>query len=209
MIGVRATSELKKPDTRPTRRVPPVVAIAASAGGIQALTVLLDALSPSFPACVLIAMHLSPHHPSQLAQILARSTSVPVVDATEGTAPEAAHVYLAPTNRHLLLGTDGRLHLSGADAVHFARPAADVLFLSVAEVSMHDAIGVVLSGTGKDGTDGVRHIKSAGGFTIAQDEGTSGFFGMPGSAIQSGAVDRVLPIEQIAALLRALTGENS
>jgi two-component system, chemotaxis family, protein-glutamate methylesterase/glutaminase len=194
-----------EPVSNPTS--PPVVAVAASAGGIQALSTLLDALTPTFPATVLIVLHLSPRHPSQLAQVLGRHTQVAVDDACDGQVPEPGHVYLAPADQHLLLGEDGRLHLSSGEAVHFSRPAADVLFRSVAAVAGHNAIGVVLSGTGVDGTDGVRHIKDAGGFTIAQDEGTSGFWGMPGSAIQSGAVDRVLPIGQIAALLRSLTGD--
>lgn len=205
---MRTVAQTMKPHEPLTQGLPPVVAIAASAGGIQALEVLLDALSPTFPGTVLIVMHLSPRHASQLAQVLGRCTTAPVIDAVDGVRPQPGHVYLAPSDHHLLLGVDGRLHLSTGEAVHFARPAADVLFQSVAEAAGHNAIGVVLSGTGMDGTDGVRRIKQAGGFTIAQDESTSGFFGMPGSAIQSGAVDRVLPIGQIASLLRSLTGDT-
>ncbi len=204
---MRAGAELKPAKEPSPRSVPPVVAVAASAGGIEALSVLLDALDPAFPATILIVMHVSPDHPSRLAQVLGRHASIPVADAVEGEVPQAAHAYLAPPDHHLLLGPDGHLHLSTADAVHFARPAADVLFRSVAGVARHNAIGVVLSGTGSDGTDGVREIKEAGGFTIAQDESTASFWGMPGSAVHSGAIDRMLPIGQIAGLLRSLAGE--
>jgi two-component system chemotaxis response regulator CheB len=204
---VRTEPAVTRSEQRSAQAVLPVVAIAASAGGIQALTVVLDALTPSFPAAVLVVLHISPRHPSQLASVLQRHASVPVADAADLERPVPGHVYLAPADRHLLLGADGRLHLSRADAVHFARPAADVLFDSVAEAAGHNAIGVVLSGTGRDGALGARHIKEAGGFTIAQDEDTAGFWGMPGSAVMSGAVDRVLPIGQIAALLRSLAGD--
>jgi two-component system, chemotaxis family, protein-glutamate methylesterase/glutaminase len=206
---VDATAEKKRAHTRAAPAVPPIVAIAASAGGIQALSVLLDTLQPSFPAAVLVVLHISPRHPSQLPTVLGRHTQIEVENARDGEVPRPGHAYLAPADRHLLLGRDGRLQLSSSAPVNFARPAADVLFESVAAAAGHNAIGVVLSGTGKDGTDGIGHIKRAGGFTIAQDEGTSGFWGMPGSAIQSGAIDRVLPIDQIAALLRSLAGRSS
>ena len=207
--GARAEVRDRKASRRSRPMVPPVVAVAASAGGIPALQVLLKALTPSFPAAILVVMHLSPNHESHLAAVLRHQSSIDVLDAADGMALLPAHAYLATANRHLLLGADGCLHLSSAEAVHFTRPAADVLFQSVARVAGHNAIGVVLSGTGTDGTDGVRHIKEAGGFTIAQDEETSAFWGMPGSAIQSGAVDRVLPIGQIGALLRSLTGDEA
>lgn len=206
---MRAEPGLEDAQPSTPSALPPVVAVAASAGGIQALTVLLEALRSGFPATVLVVLHLSPKHPSQLAAVLSRHTTVPVTDALDGVHPEPGHVYLAPADQHLLLGADRRLHLSRGEPVHFARPAADVLFGSVATVCGHNAIGVVLSGTGRDGTAGSRQIKEAGGFTIAQDERSSGFFGMPGSAIQSGAVDRVLPIGQIASLLSALTNDRS
>jgi two-component system, chemotaxis family, protein-glutamate methylesterase/glutaminase len=181
-----------------------VVALAASAGGLQALTRVLSGLTGSFPAAVLIVQHLDPRHRSLLAEILGRRTSLKVKQAEEGDRLSPGVAHAAPPNRHLLANADGTLSLSQSELVHFVRPSADLLFESVAASYKDRAIAVVLSGSGVDGSLGVRAIKKMGGTVIVQDEPTAQFFGMPGAAIEAAAVDLVLPIDEIARALMTL-----
>ncbi|MHB1135149.1 MAG: chemotaxis protein CheB [Chloroflexota bacterium] len=186
-----------------------VVAVAASAGGLNALTTVLSALPASFPAAVLVVQHVDPRHRSLMATILGRRTALVVKEAEAGDTLRAGTVFIAPPDYHLLLDRDGTLSLSHSELVHFVRPSADLLFESVAASYQDRAIAVVLTGTGSDGSMGVQAIKKMGGTVIAQDEATAQFFGMPGAAIGSGSVDFVLPLEEIASSLISLvrTGE--
>ena len=139
-----------------------------------------------------------------MADILSRRTPLRVKQAEEGEQVGLATVYIAPPNRHLLVNPDGTLSLTQSKLVHFLRPSADLLFESVAASYGERAIAVVLTGTGSDGAMGVQAIKKMGGTVIAQDEATAEFFGMPGAAIQSGSVDFVLPLDEIAIALVTL-----
>ncbi len=187
-----------------------VVALAASAGGLQALTRVLEGLPGDFGAATVIVQHLDPRHRSLIADIFGRRTSLKVKEAEEGDHLSAGMVYTAPPNRHLLVNPDGSLSLSQSELVHFVRPSADLLFESVAASYKDRAIAVVLSGTGADGSMGVRAIKKMGGTIIVQDQQTSAFFGMPGAAIEAGAVDFVLPIDEIPqALVTLVEGHSS
>lgn len=181
------------------------VALAASAGGIHALLNILSSLPRDFAAPVLVVQHLSPQHPSWLAEILGRRSALPVVQARGGERLEAGTVYVAPPNHHLRVEADGCLALSDVAPVQHVRPSADVLFASLAEVWEDGAIAVVLSGTGHDGAEGVCAVKEHGGTVIAQDQTSAQFFGMPEAAFQTGVVDRVLPLEGIAPALMELT----
>jgi len=181
-----------------------IVAVAASAGGLQALRQLVAELPPDFPAAVLVVQHLDPRHRSLMAEILGRATHLKVKQAEEGEAVRASTVYIAAPNRHLLVGPDGTLSLSDMELVHFLRPSADLMFESVAGSYRDRAIAVVLTGTGTDGAMGVRAVKKVGGTVIAQDEATAEFFGMPGAAAQTGSVDIVLPLSEIASALVSL-----
>lgn len=136
-----------------------------------------------------------------MAELLGRRTNLRVKQAQDGDYLTPSTVYVAPPDRHLLLNPDGSLSLSQSELVHFVRPSADLLFESVAASYRNRAIAVVLTGTGSDGTMGVQAIKKMGGVVIAQDEGTSDFFGMPGAAIQTGNVDYILPLDDIAPTL--------
>jgi two-component system chemotaxis response regulator CheB len=178
-----------------------VVAIAASAGGLAALTCLLSGLPATFEAAVLIVQHLYPHSESHLAEILARRTRLRVIQARSGDRLQPGTVYVAPPNWHLRIDSDGAVLLSQEDRVHFVRPSADVLFESVAEQYGSRATAVVLSGSGQDGADGVCSVKRAGGTVIAQDKSTSEHFGMPGASIRTGKVDHILPLDEIAPCL--------
>jgi two-component system chemotaxis response regulator CheB len=136
-----------------------------------------------------------------MAEILGRRTHLRVKQAQDGDYLAHATVYVAPPDRHLLVNPDGSLSLSQSELVHFVRPSADLLFESVAASYKERAIAVVLTGTGSDGAMGVKAIKKMGGVVIAQDAGSSDFFGMPGAAIQTGSVDFILPLSEIPSTL--------
>jgi two-component system, chemotaxis family, protein-glutamate methylesterase/glutaminase len=181
-----------------------VVALAASAGGLKALSHVLSALPPDFPAAVVVVQHLDPRHRSLMADILSRRTPLKVKQAEEGDVLNPATIYIAPPNRHLLVNPDGTLSLSQSELVHFVRPSADLLFESVAASYKDRTIAVVLTGTGSDGAMGVQGIKKMGGTVIVQDEKTSEFFGMPAAAIQTGNADFILLLDEIASALVTL-----
>ncbi|MBI2950495.1 chemotaxis protein CheB [bacterium] len=181
-----------------------VVAVAASAGGLKALSLVFSMLPPDFPAAVVVVQHLDPRHRSLMADILSRRTPLQVKQAAEGDRLSPGTVYIAPPDRHLLVNPDGSLSLSQSELVHFLRPSADLLFESVAASYKERSIAVVLTGSGSDGTMGVQAVKKMNGTVIAQDEKTSEFFGMPNAAIQTGQVDFVLPVEEVAFALVSL-----
>ena len=181
-----------------------IVALAASAGGLTALSHVLSALPDGFPATIVVVQHLDPRHRSLMADILSRRTPLKVKQAEEGERLNLATVYIAPPNRHLLVNRDQTLSLSQSELVHFVRPSADLLFESVAASFKDRAIAVVLSGTGSDGSRGVKAIKKMGGTVIAQDESSSEYFGMPEAAAKS--ADFVLGLKEIApALVNLIT----
>jgi len=181
-----------------------IIALAASAGGLKALSHVLAALPAAFPASIVVVQHLDPRHRSLMADILSRRTALQVKQAEDGGRLTPGMAYIAPPNRHLLVNPDGTLSLSQSELVHFVRPSADLLFESVAASFKDRVIAVVLSGTGSDGSMGVRAIKKMGGTVVVQDEKSSEFFGMPGAAVQTGCVDFVLPLDEIAPALVTL-----
>lgn len=178
----------------------PVIAMAASLGGLKALSVILGGLPADFPAAVAIVMHLSPDHKSVLAEILHKRTGLVVKEAQTGDVLCPSRVFIAPPNHHLSVSANRRLKLSSSEAVkiHFARPSAEPLFASVAADFKKNAIAVVLTGGDGDGSFGLRIIKDRGGTVIAQDRPTSEDFSMPRTAIETGDVDFILPLEEIA-----------
>jgi two-component system, chemotaxis family, protein-glutamate methylesterase/glutaminase len=185
-----------------------LVAVAASAGGLKAISEVLDGLPPNFPAAIAIVQHLDPRHRSLMADILSRRTRLQVKEAREQDRLSPGTVYIAPPNRHLLVNPDGSLSLTQSELVHFVRPSADLLFDSVAATYKERAIAVVLTGTGNDGVMGVQAIAKMGGTVIAQDEESSEFFGMPNAAIQTACVDFILPLAEIASALISLVVQN-
>jgi two-component system, chemotaxis family, protein-glutamate methylesterase/glutaminase len=175
-----------------------VVALAASAGGLTAIRLILESLPSDFPAAIVAVQHLDPRHRSLLAGILARHTLLRVKEAEEGDRITGGTVYIAPPDHHLLLNANGSLSLTQTELVHFLRPSADLLFESVAASFKERAIAVVLTGSGSDGSMGIQAIKKMGGTVIVQDEKTSEFAGMPAGAIATGCADFVLPLDEIA-----------
>lgn len=183
-----------------------VIAIAASAGGLAALSFLLSRLPKDLPACTLVVQHLDPRHRSLMSDILGKKTQLQVEEADEGKPIGPGKVYIAKPDYHMLVNPDGAIELTRTELVHFVRPSADLLFESVAAVYRDRCIAVVLTGSGTDGSMGIRAVKSTGGTVIAQDEASSEFFGMPQAAIASGSVDFILPLEEIPeALVKLVT----
>lgn len=181
-----------------------LVVVASSAGGVQALTTLIEALPADFRLPIVVVQHVDPRHRSLLVQILSRHSRLPVTRADEGTPLANGNVYIAPPGSHVLVNADRTLSLSQAELVHFVRPSADLLFESAAAAYADRLIAVVLTGTGKDGANGVRAVKKMGGTVLAQDQDSSDYFGMPGAAIATGSVDFVLSLDEIPTALRTL-----
>jgi two-component system CheB/CheR fusion protein len=196
-----AGADLSPPSGEGEGRRPrfPVVGIGVSAGGIEALTEFLPALSADSGAVFVVVSHLDPEHKSALSEILAGMSPMPVREVEDGMTVEPNHVYVMPPNRDMVIAK-GTLHL--IPRVETAGPhlPVDRFLRSLAEDCKGQAIGVILSGTGPDGTRGLLAIKEEGGITFAQNE-TARYGGMPGSAIATGCVDFVLPPAQIAAEL--------
>ena len=198
--------DILSPEIRDEPFTLPVIGIAASAGGLAALSTLIGALRPDLNAAILILQHLSPDYPSHLADILGRRTRLEVKEAARHDRLRQGVILTAPPGLHLLISPEGIVSFSHRPPVNHVRPAADRLFESIAESFGPRSIAVVLTGTGRDGAKGAQIVKRVGGIVIVQDEATSEFFGMPGAAIKAGLVDRILPLEDIAPALEALTG---
>jgi two-component system chemotaxis response regulator CheB len=182
----------------------PIVSIAASVGGIEAVSIVLASLPATFPGAILLVLHLSASAGGLLAPILAKRTRMRVVEARGGVALRVGTVYTAPPSRHLLIGPELRVLLSDSPPVHHSRPSADPLFESAAAQCGSLAIGVVLTGRDSDGSAGSLAIRAAGGTVIAQDPESAECPEMPLHAIQTGAVDFVLRLEEMGAMLERL-----
>ncbi len=182
----------------------PIVGIGASAGGLEAMTQLLKPLRVDSGLALVLVQHLDPTHESALTSILARCTALPVSEARHNMRLAPNHVYVIPPNK--LMGiSGGKLKLSPrGDTV--SQSAVDHFLNTLAEEEGRRAIGVVLSGNGSDGTQGLLAVKAAGGITFAQEERTAKYPAMPGNAITAGCVDFVLPPEGIASELARLAG---
>jgi two-component system CheB/CheR fusion protein len=175
----------------------PVAGVGASAGGLEAFTALLHHLPPNTGIAFVLVQHLDPKHESILAEILARETSMPVHEAREAIAVRPNEVYVIPSDRDMII-QNGKLNLVKRMQTHNLHMPIDYFFRSLAEDQKSNAIGIILSGTGTDGTLGLRAIKAESGLTFAQDEKSARYDGMPRSAITAGVVDFVMPPEAIA-----------
>jgi two-component system chemotaxis response regulator CheB len=174
-----------------------LIVVGASAGGVQTLQRLVADLPPELPASVLIVLHLMSSGTSVLDSILERAGDLPVSRAVDGEPLERGHAYVAPPDRHLLVRGD-RIHLSNGPRENGHRPAVDPLFRSAARAYGPRVVGVVLSGTLDDGTDGLRLIKERGGATVCQDPDDAAYADMPRNAIEFVHPDRVVPLAQLA-----------
>ena len=193
-----------KPDSRavkaPAAISMPIAGIGASAGGVEALGLFFDAMPADSGAAFVVVLHLDPTRESQMASVLASHTAMPVVQVKDGMRVDPGHVYVIAPDKDLKL-RGGALHLSEPAESRGHRHPVDVLFRSLAADQGERAIAIVLSGTGANGTDGLREVKAAGGLILIQDPVTAKFDGMPRSAIAAGMADHILAPEAMPDVL--------
>jgi two-component system CheB/CheR fusion protein len=175
----------------------PIVGIGASAGGLEAFSELLGHLPEKTGMAFVLVQHLDPKHGSSLQEILARTTKIPVTEITHGVIVQPDHAYVIPANTNLTI-KNGMLHLGSRVLTRGQHMPIDNFFRSLAESAGQQAIGIILSGTASDGTEGCRAIKAAGGITFAQDEESAKFGDMPRNAVNAGSVDFILSPKDIA-----------
>ncbi|HCJ66784.1 MAG TPA: hypothetical protein DHV62_05515 [Elusimicrobia bacterium] len=175
------------------------VAFAGSTGGPQAIRSILNSISPEFPLPIGIVQHLPEGFVKDFVDWLNSESWIKVKEAEDGEPLKADIAYLAPAGKHMLIGENKKIKLEtqSSKSNYFVCPSADIFFSSVAKVYGSEAIGVILSGMGNDGKEGLKAIKDAGGKTISQDEKSSLIFGMPKAAIDFGAVNKILPLDSI------------
>lgn len=182
----------------------PVVGIGASAGGLEAFKKLISAITENSGVAYILVQHLEPSHESLLVEILQKVSHIPVQEITNNIQVKPDNIYVIPSNK-LLTANDGRLELSPRGPKGEKNMPIDVFFTSLAEVHQDHSIGVVLTGTGMDGTLGLKAIKDHGGFTIVQEPQSAAFATMPQSAIDAAVVDFILTPEEIAVQLSKLS----
>ena len=203
-VAPAETSELRPGGIR-------AIAIGASTGGPRAFSDLLPSLCAQVELPILIVQHMPPGFTASLAESLARRTNRRVVEATNGMRVESSHVYIAPGGQHLVVRgarTGVELGLNDQPAENGCRPSADVLFRSAATVFGSALAAIILTGMGRDGTAGLGAVKRAGGYVFAQDEASSVVWGMPGSAVEAGVTNEVLPLDQMAASVAEFIHKN-
>lgn len=168
------------------------------------LTHIVAALPRDFPAAIIVLQHTTPGFRTQLPEMLAGKSRLPAKIAEEGDMLQPGQIFVAPSGRHLLVRCSGVLALTDSERVSFARPAADLLLISVAIEFRERAMAVVVSGYGQDAAVGMRAVKGAGGCTIAEER-VNCPRGMPEAAIETGCIDLILPADKIGKALIALT----
>lgn len=181
-----------------------IVAIGASTGGPQALQMILSQLPVGFPAPVVIVQHMAPGFIEGFVEWLGQSSGLPVHVASHGEHLRPGSIYVAPDGSHMGVAAGDRLILNGKEAENGLRPSVSYLFRSLAEVYGQNAVGVLLTGMGKDGAEELKLMKEKGAVTVVQDEESCVVAGMPGEALKLGAATYVLPPEKIADALAAL-----
>jgi two-component system chemotaxis response regulator CheB len=184
-----------------------VVAIGASAGGVEALRALAGGLPPDYPGAVLMVLHVPRDGPTALPAIISRSGPLPAELAVDGEELRRGRIYVAPNDRHLLV-IDGHLRLSRGPTENGHRPAIDPLFRSVARFCTARAIGVVLSGARDDGAAGLAMIAAHGGTTVVQDPADALYPSMPRAAIEHVRPDHLVPAAKLGGLLGEITGRD-
>jgi two-component system chemotaxis response regulator CheB len=188
---------------------PSIMGIAASTGGPPALAKVLGALPPDFPLPILLVQHMGAPFLEGFASWLNGLVPLEVRLAQDQEIPKPGQVYVAPGDRHLLLSSAGTLKLSAEPPLGNQRPSATVLFQSMARSLGRRGLGVILTGMGEDGAQGLVELRQAGGYTVAEDESTAVVYGMPAAAVRMGGVNVSLPLDLIAPrILRLARGES-
>ena len=181
-----------------------VVAIGASAGGIDALFTMLKDLPAPYPVPVVTVLHLPEGHESQLAEVFGRRLNRPVQEAQAHAPIEPGVFYFAPPGYHLLVDNDRTFSLSCDPPVFYSRPSIDVLLESVADAYGERAVAIVLTGANSDGAQGLLRVKQAGGLALVQDPAEAAYPAMPQAAIDAAGPDYVLPLQALRTVLQRL-----
>lgn len=204
VVDYKMATEVK-PSPEHAGKLDSIVSIASSTGGPPALETVFSGLTADLPAAYLLVQHLPPGFSDSLGRRISRVTDISIVEATDGMRVDPGFAYLAPHGAHMTVygvtGANPRLALDHGDPVNGVRPAADPMMRTVAEAWPHN-VGVILTGMGRDGVEGLSAIRAKGGTTIVQDESTSVVWGMPGAAVNAGVADRVIPIQRVAMEIR-------
>ncbi|MBT5471621.1 MAG: chemotaxis-specific protein-glutamate methyltransferase CheB [Nitrospina sp.] len=182
-----------------------IVSIASSTGGPKALGAILSNLPPFFPFPILVSQHIDAEFVESLVDFLNDASPLRILKGKEGEMPQAGKVYISPGNKHMTVNNLGIITLLEPDPGEIYHPSCNRLLSSAAEAFGDKSIGIILTGMGSDGADGMQKIKEAGGKTIAQDEKSSAIFGMPHVAIEKNCIDHVLPLNEISTFLIEFT----
>lgn len=199
------TKHLKKPVKAEKDRLFPIVGIGASAGGLEAIEGLFSNMPPQNNLAFVVIQHLAPNYKSIMADLLAKHTRMKVVEITDGVRVEPNVIYLNQPNKDVAI-VKRTLYLMEPDISRAPHYHIDYFFRSLAQDQGERAIGIVLSGTGTDGTLGIKAIKSEGGVVMAQEEGQAKYSGMPSNAINTGLIDYILPVEKMSRVLMSFEG---
>ncbi|WP_417491075.1 protein-glutamate methylesterase/protein-glutamine glutaminase [Maricaulis sp.] len=195
-----AAAPISRGTTPRSTQPPAIIAIGSSTGGPEALRLVISKCAAGLAAPVVIAQHMPALFTKILAEHLSKASNLPCKEAEHGERLLAGHVYVAPGDFHFTVRRDAAGYYAALDQsppINFCRPAVDPLFHSVAEATGGKALGVILTGMGHDGREGVRALRAAGGTIIAQDEATSIVWGMPGAVAEAGLADQILPLSEI------------
>ncbi len=186
------------------------VVIGVSAGGMAALTAILSDLANTFPVPIFIVQHLMEGSDSYLCNHLSRVSNNPVVEPNDKEGIEAGIIYVAPPGYHMELDSDKTISLSSDPRVNYSRPSIDLLFTSAADVYREHLVAVILTGANMDGTAGIKRVRELHGHTLAQDPSTAEVEIMPQSAIDTGCIEAILPLNEVASYLNHLIiGEDN
>jgi chemotaxis response regulator CheB len=188
---------------------PQLVAIGASAGGPSALASVLSRLPKDFPAAIVVVQHVDPQFSNGLVNWLGQHTKLPLRLARHGDEPPPGTVLLAGTEYHLAFISPGKIGYTAQPENSPYRPSIDVLFQSIPKFWRGDAVGVILTGMGRDGANGLQSLRQAGHRTIVQDQATSAVFGMPKAAIELKAASEILPLDKIGPRLTVLLNQEN
>jgi two-component system chemotaxis response regulator CheB len=187
----------------------PIVVIAASTGGPAAVMRVVSGLPKNLPAAVLLVLHMPSAFTQPFTTQLAEISKLPVKEAEQNETMQPGTIYLCPGSHHVRLSFTGKLNLDPGERIDGYRPCADVAVESVAAHTRSATVAVVLTGMGNDAAKGVKFAKAAGGYVIAQDEASSMIFGMPAEAIKTGAVDEILPLDEISGAIEKRVAQIS
>ena len=185
------------------------IVIGVSSGGLNAMRVMFSLLPKSFETPIIIVQHISPNSRNLWIKLLNDKSNLKIKEADEKEKIERGNVYIAPPNYHLLIERNKTFSLTIDERINYARPSIDVLFESAAEAYKNKLIGVILTGSNNDGTNGLKRIKEYGGLTIVQDPATAESNYMPASAIAAMQVDYILSLEDIINLLIKTDKQNN